>query len=62
MEADKVRDQWDSLQSTSVIRRVSRGVSVSGSSRILVMKGRVEGINNKHLAIDLHGCTLQDSP
>ena len=26
------------------------------------LKGKVEGINNRHLTIDLRGCTLQDSP
>lgn len=26
------------------------------------LKGRVQGVNNKHLTIDLRGCTLQGSP
>ena len=59
-EADRVEDQWDSLRRAYVVQRVSQGMSVGGSGRILVFKGRVEGVNDKHLTIDLHGCTLQD--
>lgn len=59
-EADKVEDQWDSLRRALVVQRVSNGLSVGGSGRILVFKGRVEGINNKHLTIDLRGCSLHD--
>ena len=38
-----------------------RGVSVSGSRPIFAFKGKIEGVNDKHLTIDLRGCTLQDS-
>ena len=27
-----------------------------------MLKGKVEGVNDKHLTIDLRGCTLHDSP
>lgn len=59
-EADRVEDQWESLRRAHVVVRVTRGLSVGGSGRILVFKGRVEGVNDKHLTIDLRGCTLQD--
>ena len=63
IEADNIRNRWDSLESAHVIERVSRGLSVGGSSgRKLLMKGKVEGVNDKHLSVDMRGCTLQDSP
>ena len=63
-ETDRVRDRWDSLKQTYVFERgwSGRSKSVGGPSRILVMKGRVDGINNKFLSVDLRGCTFYDSP
>ena len=62
MEADNILEQWDSLRQTYVVSRVTKGLSVGGTGKTLLMKGRVEGVNNKHLSIDIRGCTLQDSP
>ena len=61
-EADNIRNRWDSLERAHVIERVSRGLSVGGGSsgRKLLMKGRVEGVSDKHLSVDMRGCTLQD--
>ena len=61
-EADNILEQWDSLRQTYVVSRVTKGLSVGGTGKTLLMKGRVEGVNNKHLSIDIRGCTLQDSP
>ena len=33
-----------------------------GSRKSHILKGRVEGVNDRHLTIDLHGCIVQDSP
>ena len=38
------------------------GVSVDRSLPIFAFKGRVEGVNDKRLTIDLRGCTVQDTP
>ena len=38
------------------------GVSVGRSLPIFAFKGRVEGVNDKRLTIDLRGCTVQDTP
>ena len=43
--------------------RTGAGWPVAFSSLpVFALKGKVEGINNKILTIDLRGCTLQDSP
>ena len=43
--------------------RTGAGWPVGFSSLpVFVLKGKVEGINNKLLTIDLRGCTLQHSP
>ncbi len=60
-EADKVWSMRDSFRTTNVYQRSRSGVSVR-SAALLLMKGRVEGVNDKHLSIDIRGCTLQDSP
>ena len=59
-EADKVRDMRNSFRTTIVNQRDRSGGSV-GDAALLLMKGRVEGVNDKHLSIDVRGCTLQDS-
>ena len=60
-EAEKVWAMRNSFRSTNVYQRDRSGVSVR-SAALLLMKGRVEGVNDKHLSIDIRGCTLQDSP
>ena len=60
-EADKVWEMRNSFRQTYVYQRHRSGVSVR-SAAMFLMKGRVEGINNKHLTIDIRGCTLQDPP
>ena len=47
---------------TGAVIRSERGGGSFGMRRIFAFKGKVEGVNNKHLTIDLHGCTLHDSP
>ena len=42
--------------------RIGAGWPISFSSLpVLALKGKVEGVNNKILTIDIHGCTLHDS-
>ena len=42
--------------------RIGAGSPTSFSSLpVLALKGKVEGVNNKILTIDIHGCTLHDS-
>ena len=60
-EAEKVWAMRNSFRSTNVYQRDRSGVSVR-SAALLLMKGRVVGVNDKHLSIDIRGCTLQDSP
>ena len=44
-----------------VIRSDRSGGSV-GTRRIFAFKGKVEGVNDRHLTIDLRGCTVHDPP
>ncbi len=60
-EADKVWSMRNSFRTTNVYQRDRSGVTV-GSASLFSMKGRVEGVNDKHLSIDIHGCIVQDSP
>ncbi len=44
-------------------RGIGSGWPVSFTSLpVYALKGRVEGINNKHLTVDLRGCIVQESP
>lgn len=36
------------------------GVSTGQSRPIFAFKGKIEGVNDKHLSVDMRGCTLQD--
>ena len=67
-EIDKVRvlskpenRSLDNRRMGFVITDAGGGMSVGHKIPIFAFKGKIEGVNDKHLTIDLRGCTLQDS-
>ena len=47
---------------TGHVFKGSGGTGVSGSRPIFAFKGKIEGVNDKYLTIDLRGCAVHDSP
>ena len=70
-QVERVRDLRSSRErfpassgnETFEIRGISSGWPVAFTSLpVFALKGRVEGVNDRHLTIDLRGCVVQDSP
>ena len=62
-EIDKVSELRRSgfRRSGGVVKMYSYG-GFAGTRPIFAFKGRVAGVNDRHLTIDLHGCTLEEEP
>ena len=69
-QVERVRDLRSSRErfpassgnETFEIRGIGSGWPIAFTSLpVFALKGKVEGINNKHLTIDIRGCIVQDS-